>query len=593
MLGRQRDDRDERETVAVEQLRMVLSHTRLGTLAATAFALFAAALLSGSVAAGLVQAWVLAKLAVAAVRIALAQLYARRGYPADPVWRSATYTLLALDGLVWGVAGARLMAESAALAALVAAALACVTCVATFGLQIRTLATLAYVTPILGLTGIGLALRGDQTGAVGSVGMAILLAMQAFTARGAQQRFVAGVRLRLQAESLAREKQAALALAQQQSAVKSQFLAKVSHELRTPLHGILGLARLLHGELHDAGPLRRVALIEASGKHLLALINDLLDLSRIEAGAFTTRSEPFELVAQCEQLADVFAVRAHEKGLTLRLEMDLPRPCWVRGDPARLRQVLHNLLGNAVKFTERGGVRLRVGRGATPEHLRIEVIDSGSGIAEADLQRIFQAFQQSERGAAQPIEGAGLGLTIAREIAQAMGGDIVATSRLGAGSSFVFSARLPPIAPPEALPAEPAAVLPAPTLPRRVLVAEDDEVNALIVGAYLDGLGVAHERVPDGRQAVAGALRADDRPELVLMDWRMPVMDGLEATREIRRREGELGLARLPVVALTATSSADDRALCLSAGMDEVLAKPFTREQLAALLARWVAAPAR
>ena len=578
-------DAERREFVANEQLRMVLVHTRAGTLAATAFALVAAVWLHGPVAAVAVQAWLIAKVLVAAARIGLAQVYRRADPSSGAFWRRLTYGFLALDGAVWGIAGFRLVAEAEALAALVAAALACITCVATFGLQVRSAATAAYVAPILLPTALGLALRGDQFGLFGALGLVMLLALQVVTAHGAQQRLAGGVLLRVQAQALADEKEAALQLAQRQSAVKTQFLAKISHELRTPLHGILGLARLVHLEQHDPAVARRVELIEASGTHLLALINDLLDISRIEAGRFATRSERFELVAQCEQLADVFAVRAQDKGLRLTLEVDLPRPCWVTGDAARFRQVLHNLLGNALKFTQRGSIRMVVARDrAVPELLRVEVTDSGDGVAETDLPRIFQAFHQSGHGSTKSTEGAGLGLTIAREIAQSMGGDVAARSRLGEGSTFVFTARLPQAPPVAEAPGAAAAVL---QRPRRVLVAEDDEVNALIVGAYLDALDVAHERVADGKQAVGRALRETERPDLVLMDWRMPVMDGIEATREIRTQERSLRLARVPVVALTATSSPDDQALCLAAGMDEVLAKPFTQEQLAAVLSRW------
>jgi signal transduction histidine kinase/ActR/RegA family two-component response regulator len=587
-LGIALDD-ERREFVANEQLRMVLVHTRVGTLAATVFALLAATWLHGSVTASAVQAWVVVKVLVALARIGLAQIYRRRGSPGGRFWRRLTYGFLAVDGLVWGAAGLRLASESEPLTALVMAAIACITCVATFGLQVRSAATAAYVAPILLLSAVGLALRGDQFGVFGAIGLVLLLALQVITAHGAQQRLAGGVLLRLQAQALADEKEAALQLAQRQSAVKSQFLAKISHELRTPLHGILGLARLVHLDQRDPAVARRVELIEASGTHLLALINDLLDISRMEAGQFATRSERFELVAQCEQLADVAAVRAQDKGLQLGLQLALPRPCWVTGDAARFRQVLHNLLGNAIKFTQRGRIDVRVARdGIDPEVLRVEVSDTGDGIAEADLPHIFQAFHQSERDAAEPTEGAGLGLTIAREIAQSMGGDIVATSRLGAGSSFVFTARLP--AAPAAVDVAPA---PAPDTrrPRRVLVAEDDEVNALIVTAYLDTLGVAHERVHDGKQAVGHALRETDRPELVLMDWRMPVMDGVQATREIRQQEQVLGLARVPIVALTAMSSADERLQCLAAGMDDVLPKPFTREQLVAAMGRWTALP--
>lgn len=582
-LGIALDD-ERREHVANEQLRMVLVHTRVGTIAATLFALLAAASLSGSVPASTVQAWVAVKVLVALARIGLAQLYRQRGMPGGRFWRRTTYGFLAVDGAVWGVAGLRLASESEPLTALVMAALACITCVATFGLQVRSAATAAYVAPILLLSALGLALRGDEFGWSGAVGLVLLLVLQVITSHGAQQRLAGGVLLRLQAQALADEKEAALQLARQQSEAKSRFLAKISHELRTPLHGILGLARLVHLEQRDPAVARRVELIESSGTHLLALINDLLDISRMEAGRFETRNERFELVAQCEQLADVARVRAADKGLDLALAIDLPRPCWVTGDAARLRQVLHNLLGNAIKFTQRGRIEMRVARDPHDAALlRVEVIDTGDGIAEADLPRIFQAFHQSDRGSAAPTEGAGLGLTIAREIAQSMGGDIAATSRLGAGSTFVFTARLP--AAPAALDAAPAPE-PAALTPKRVLVAEDDEVNALIVTAFLDGLGIAHERVHDGRAAVGRALRETDRPDLVLMDWRMPVLDGVAATREIRVQEQALGLARVPIVALTAMSSADERAECLAAGMDDVLAKPFTREQLAAALAR-------
>ncbi len=575
----------EREAVALEQLVAVLSHTRFGTLAATAFALFAAWLLTDTVDPALVQAWVGVKLALAAARIALALVWARRGRSAAPGWRTATYALLALDGIVWGAAGLHLVQDTVALASLIAAVMAAVTCVATFGLQVRTLATLAYVGPILVLTGFGLALRGDEAGLVGGIGMVVLLALQMLTAQAAQRRFVTGVLLRLQAERLAQEKEAALTLAQAQSAVKTQFLAKISHELRTPLHGILGLARLVHLELRESDLQRRVELIEASGVHLLSLINDLLDLSRIESGRFETRSVSFDLAEQCEQLADVFAVRAHDKGLGLAVDIALPRPCWVLGDAARFRQVLHNLLGNAVKFTEHGGIKLRVRRGEAPDEFRVEVIDSGPGIAEEDLEQVFQAFTQSDHAPLHPTEGAGLGLTIAREIAQSMGGDIRASSQLGRGSRFVFTARMPAAAPPAEAGAArgPCTV----ALPRRVLVAEDDDVNALIVGAYLDALHIRHERVSDGKQAVGHALRETGRPELVLMDWRMPVMDGLAATREIRTQERLLGLPRVPVIALTATTASAEREECLAAGIDEVLSKPFTQEQLEAALGRW------
>jgi CheY-like chemotaxis protein len=211
--------------------------------------------------------------------------------------------------------------------------------------------------------------------------------------------------------------------------------------------------------------------------------------------------------------------------------------------------------------------------------VRLSVTDTGEGIAPAAQARIFQAFQQAQEGRVGPsTEGVGLGLTIAREIAHAMHSDIEVVSLPGRGARFTVEPLLPSAHPGES--PEVAAELHA-RLPRRVLVAEDDEVNALIVHAFLDGLGVRSERVIDGKQAVGHALRETDRPELVLMDCRMPLMDGLSATAEIRRQERALGLPRLPILALTATITDAERRACLECGMDDVVGKPFTPEQLA------------
>lgn len=580
-----------RDQVAQEQLRMVLTHTRVGTIAATLFAVMAAWHFRGLVPAWQVDTWIVAKLLVAAARIGLAQGFGRRreGTQASGAaqlaaeqghsrrWLAWTLLLLALDGVVWGVAAYRMMGEAQTTAVLVMAAVDAVTCVATFGLQAHLPSAAAYVAPMLLASALGLAQRGDDIAALTASCQLLLLALQLSTAHGTTRRLAAGFLLRLNAQQLAAEKDAALALAQQQSALRVQFLAKISHELRTPLHGILGLARLLHLESADPQVTRQVELIESSGTHLLGLINDLLDVSRTESGRFSLRSERFELRQQVEQVAEVFALRAADRGLAFHWRADLPTPHWVRGDAARLRQVLHNLLGNAVKFTRQGEVRLDVTL-ADGDTVRLAVRDTGPGIGEAEQARIFQPFHQAERAGNAPTDGVGLGLTIAREIAQAMGGDITLDSRPGAGACFVFSARLP------AAPALPrSATVDADTaeqLPGRVLVAEDDDVNALIVCGYLERLGIAHERVPDGKQAVGRALRDTDRPERVLMDCRMPVMDGLAATREIRAQERTLNLPRVPIIALTATLTDSDRLDCLAAGMDEVIGKPFSMEQL-------------
>ncbi len=587
--------------VAAEQLRMVWLHARLGTIIATAFAVLLALQLRGSAAPAVaVDAWLAAKLAVAALRIWQGLRYRRAGQPGGRRWQWGTQALLALDGAVWGAAGLGLAQAPVALVSLVAASLACVACVATFGLQVSTRALAAYVVPILAPTAAGLLLRGDEVGSFGGTGLLMLLGLQLATAARSQQRVVESVLLRVRAEALAAEKDAALQLALRQSAVKTQFLANISHELRTPLHGILGIARLLHLEANDAAVQRRVELIEGSGTHLLGLINDLLDLSRLDAGRLVLHEERFDLVEQLRQVAGVYAVRAEEKGLEFTASYALGPQHRVLGDPARLRQVLHNLLGNAIKFTHQGSIALDVHLGDAPDIVRVEVRDTGTGIAADELPHMFEAFRQSIAAQAQPAEGAGLGLTIAREIALAMGGDIVAGSKLGAGTTMVFTAKLPRAPADDVAPAMPsspapvtattAAALAHPAnLSRLVLLAEDDDVNALIATSYLEHLGLAAERVRDGKAAVRHALRDSNRPRLVLMDCRMPALDGIAATREIRTQERMLGLPRLPVIALTATAAAADRDECLAAGMDDFLSKPFSIDDLARALDRSIA----
>jgi len=576
--------------VTDEQLREVWLHVRLGALVASTFAIVMAAYWQGVLPTPLLQAWLVAKLGVAAVRLIQAYVYFRDPQAGGARWRHATLALLVLDGAVWGVAGWWLAMQSAPLASFSFAVLAAVSCVATFGLQVSLMATAAYVVPILVPTILGAAWRADETGAVGCISLTMLLLLQLATAYRSELRWSERQLLRLQAQHLAQEKVDALALALRQSSLKSQFFANVSHELRTPLHGILGLARLLHLDTVESGQRRRVELIDASGTHLLGLINELLDVSRIEAGQFALRPEAFELVAQIEQVADVCAARAQVQGLAFVRRIELDQPCWVEGDAGRFRQVLHNLLGNALKFTATGCITLSVSRSpASPEQISAAVSDTGVGIAADDLPRLFDAFAQLAPAWHTPHAGTGLGLTISREIARAMGGDIQVHSTPGSGSTFSFTSRLPAC---EAVAAAaPAAAVPSAELDWQppacdVLVVEDDEVNALIIEAYLERLGLRVVRARDGAEAQALALRTPDRPALVLMDCQMPRMDGHVATRRIRAQETALGLARVPIVAITASLTEIDVQRCRADGMDEFLGKPFTAQQLAAVLRR-------
>jgi signal transduction histidine kinase/CheY-like chemotaxis protein len=440
---------------------------------------------------------------------------------------------------------------------------------------------------MIGPTALALLARRDELGLLGGVGLLLFLGLMLATAQRSQIRLAEVFRLRFLTDRIAAERAQALALARRESAVKSQFLATMSHEFRTPLHGILGLARLIRTEHADPQLQHRLGLIEHSGEHLLRLINDLLDVSRIEAGRVEIRPVRFELNAELDELADVYLVRCDEKGLEFVTRIALPNPCWVRGDATRLRQVLHNLLGNALKFTEHGSVELRVGR-RSDGAMEFRVKDSGAGIAEADLSHLFEAFWQASGSAGTRSAGTGLGLNIAREISRAMGGDIECETELGRGSQFVLCLPLPDAPLPDASAADDAGALdPRAVVARaRVLLAEDNDVNALVIQAMLQRHGCAVTRVANGVDAVRETMADGQRPDVVLMDSQMPGMDGLEATRRIRVLELSQGLARVPIVALTANTAEHDRQQCEQAGMDQFVGKPFTEDELlVALLA--------
>lgn len=369
---------------------------------------------------------------------------------------------------------------------------------------------------------------------------------------------------------------------------KSQFLANMSHEIRTPLNGILGMAQLLAGSRLDAEQQFRLDVVRRSGDHLLALINDILDFSKIEAGRLSIERAPFDLRRAISDVADLLAAVAHDKRIAFEVSVDANVPRWVEGDSSRVKQVLNNLLGNAIKFTDRGYVRLSVRRGesAGKALLRCEVKDTGIGIPAENAEEIFDAFRQADSSLVRRHGGTGLGLTISRELARAMGGDIGHSSEPGRGSTFWFTADLPETAVPD-VSGERAGGQPASSdvrLTGRVLLAEDNEVNALVARAYLEQFGLAVDCVDNGIQALHRAI-ADDY-DLVLMDCQMPEMDGFEATRRIRAHEKAFGLRPVPVVALTANAIRGDRERCLEAGMDDYLPKPFRSPELRAMVER-------
>ncbi|EHR72763.1 PAS domain S-box [Burkholderiales bacterium JOSHI_001] len=380
--------------------------------------------------------------------------------------------------------------------------------------------------------------------------------------------------------------------AEEASRVKSAFLANMSHEIRTPLQTVLGLTGLMQREPLAPPQARRMTQIDAAARHLLQVLDSILDLSKIEADQLKLELQDFELGALLEQVRALVAEQARAKGLVLRVEA-LDTALWLRGDPTRLRQALLNYASNAVKFTEAGGVRLRavpLDETLQPMVLRFEVQDTGPGIPSQDLPRLFDAFEQADSSTTRRHGGTGLGLAITRRLAQLMGGEAGARSQPGQGSVFWFTARLErgrPLSDAEQNDEPDAAAVEAQLRQRhagaRVLLAEDHAVNREVAVALLNSVGLQVDCAHNGHEALA--LAAQRPYELVLMDMQMPGLDGLAATRALRELPNGPGL---PILALTANAFADDREACRAAGMDGFIAKPVRPARLFSQLLHWL-----
>lgn len=363
----------------------------------------------------------------------------------------------------------------------------------------------------------------------------------------------------------------------ERSRLKTQFLANVSHEIRTPLNGILGVTQLLKQHPLPGEFSEYVDVLQAAGESLLAIVNDVLDLSKIEANRLELESRVFDFEQILTETIRSFYAVVQRKGIELTLEVASAAKGPVRGDVSRIRQIINNLVGNAVKFTDKGAVRVKVTRQGDQVYMR--VVDTGPGIAPEHQGRIFEAFEQENSSIQRRFGGTGLGLAITRRVARLMGGEVTVQSEVGKGATFLLDLPLPGVVITHVtnVPARPTTT----TNALRVLLAEDDPVNASMTSALLRRLGHKVTVVGDGQSAVNAAGKPDI--DLVLMDVHMPVLDGLEATRAIR--DAEKGTKRhVPIVALTANAMKGDDLRCLSAGMDAYLPKPVTVTALKDLL---------
>jgi len=583
--------------IGFERINSLYAITEPMLVGGFVFTVLTGLLLASNVPHALLVTWLAIKIALTAARLVDGRMFLRDRHRSlrQRHWRFRFVAGVVLDSVSWGLLSVLCMptADPAINGVLLAAmvAVASAGAIALFADRLASgLSMLLVLGPLVEQQALTPTLLSRYTAA----GLLIYAALLLLEARNSHRRFTEAMRLRFENAAIADERHRALLYAEHSNAAKTRFLASVSHELRTPLNGIIGMTQLVGVEPLSTLQRQRLDVLRHSAEHLVAVIGDLLDLSRIEFDRIELNAQPTLIAQTVRDVTDLLQPVAEDRGLAFEVLFDLGLPAAALMDASRVKQVLHNLIGNALKFTAQGHVGLVVGM--SDGLLRFRVSDSGEGIPPDAIERIFDAFEQGPSSTAPARSGAGLGLTISRRLARAMGGDVTCRSIPGKGTTFEFTIAFRPTpktpTPRPSLAEELAAAGetagPPVVRPGRVLVVEDNEVNALVVRGMLEQMGVNAELAIDGQKALA--CMNQTTYDLVLMDCQMPVLDGWEATRIWRARETRLRQnQRVPIVALTASAAAGERERCLQAGMDDYLSKPFSREALGDLVDRYLA----
>jgi signal transduction histidine kinase/ActR/RegA family two-component response regulator len=574
-----------------------------------------------------VLGWLLARLAISAVRASETGRFERDPMRAQRLvyWHTRFDLLITLDNLCWCVIALVFVpaVRDTMLGSLLFASVLCITAIGVFILvsSMHT-AMLNFLTILLPVMAHALWTGNDDAWVV-AVSLLVYGAVLTQESWRSCRDWTDMTRLRLEASSVAAAREQARQVAVEASQAKSRFLANMSHEIRTPMNGILGMSELLQATRLDPTQARYVQAISTAANALHDLLGDILDLSKIEEGKVRLERMDFDPAHLLAGVATIYRELGLARGVAVQTAIALQALPPVSGDPTRLRQVLANLLGNALKFTSAGTVSLRAEPATRPDThgrpwIRVSVQDTGIGMTHDQMAQLFQRFSQADSSTTRRFGGSGLGLVICKHLVELMGGTIHAESTPGHGSTFWFEVPLE-----AALDAQPgtaaagtstsatsatsataatsatsataataaggATTDPGTPRPGHVLVVEDNAVNCLVVQAMLERLGMTVTLAHDGAQAVA-AMQAHD-VDVVLMDCQMPVMDGYEATRRIR--SSGHARAELPIIALTAHALAEDRQRCDAAGMNDYLPKPVTGEALARVLLRYLGPQAR